>query len=66
MNRYQELIALIETFQEDFRKFYERGNASAGVRVRKHMADLKRKAQEIREEVQSLKLEKKEEKQSEP
>jgi hypothetical protein len=30
------------------------------------MADLKRKAQEIREEVQSLKLEKKEEQQSEP
>ncbi|MBS4028943.1 MAG: histone H1 [Ignavibacteriales bacterium] len=55
MNRHQELLDLIQTFAEDFKKFYEKQNASAGVRVRKDMAALKRKAQEIRDEVQGMK-----------
>lgn len=55
MNRYQELLDLIQTFQKDFEKFYVKGNKSAGTRVRKHMAALKRKAQEIRNEVQEVK-----------
>lgn len=55
MNRYQELLDLIQTFQKDFEKFYVRGNKSAGTRVRKHMAALKRKAQEVRNEVQEIK-----------
>ncbi len=55
MNRYQELLDLIQTFQKDFEKFYQKGNRSAGTRVRKHMASLKRKAQEIRNEVQEVK-----------
>ena len=55
MNRYQELLDLIQTFQKDFEKFYVKGNKSAGTRVRKHMASLKRKAQEIRNEVQDVK-----------
>ncbi len=55
MKAYDELKAMVTSFEEDFRKFYEKGNKSAGTRVRKHMADLKRKAQEIRLEVQSMK-----------
>ena len=55
MNRYQELLDLIQTFQKDFEKFYEKQNKSAGTRVRKHMATLKRKAQEIRNEIQDVK-----------
>lgn len=55
MNRHQELLDLIQTFQKDFDKFYEKRNKSAGTRVRKHMAELKRKAQEIRNEVQEIK-----------
>lgn len=55
MNRYQELLDLIQTFHQDFEKFYKKGNKSAGTRVRKHMAELKRKAQEIRNEVQDIK-----------
>lgn len=55
MNRYQELLDLIQTFQKDFEKFYEKKNKSAGTRVRKNMAALKRKAQEIRNEVQEVK-----------
>jgi phosphoglycerate-specific signal transduction histidine kinase len=55
MNRLQELQELVATFEKDFVKFYEKGNKSAGTRVRKHMNELKRKAQEIRKEVQERK-----------
>jgi hypothetical protein len=55
MNRFQELVELVQSFQKDFEKFYVKGNKSAGVRVRKHMAALKRKAQEVRNEVQEVK-----------
>lgn len=55
MSRFQELVDLVQTFDKDFEKFYGKGNKSAGTRVRKHMNDLKRKAQEIRNEIQALK-----------
>jgi hypothetical protein len=55
MDRYNELKALLESFEPDFEKFYVKGNKSAGVRVRKAMNELKKKAQEIRIEVQNMK-----------
>jgi hypothetical protein len=55
MDRYQELLDLVATFKTDFDKFYLKQNKSAGVRLRKHMATLKHKAQEIRNEVQEVK-----------
>ncbi len=55
MNRYQELLALVQSFEKDFEKFFVKGNKSAGTRVRKAMNELKRKAQEIRVEVQQVK-----------
>lgn len=55
MDRLQELKDLVASFEKDFVKFFEKGNKSAGTRVRKHMNELKRKAQDIRKEVQELK-----------
>jgi hypothetical protein len=55
MNKFQELVDLVQSFHKDFEKFYEKQNKSAGTRVRKHMASLKRKAQEIRNDVQAIK-----------
>jgi cytochrome c556 len=55
MNRFQELQDLVASFEKDFNKFYEKGNKSAGTRVRKAMNELKRKAQDIRKEVQEIK-----------
>jgi hypothetical protein len=55
MDRYKELLDLVATFQGDFDKFYLKQNKSAGVRLRKHMANLKKKAQEIRNEIQDVK-----------
>ena len=54
-SRYNELKDLLATFEKDFEKFYDKENKSAGTRVRKAMNDLKRKAQEIRKEVQDMK-----------
>jgi hypothetical protein len=61
MDRYQELLDLVATFKADFDKFYLKQNKSAGVRLRKHMANLKKKAQEIRNEVQDIKAQSTEE-----
>ena len=55
MDRLNELRDLLNTFEKDFVKFYEKGNKSAGTRVRKHMNELKRKAQDIRKEIQEIK-----------
>ena len=61
MSRYTELQDLLASFEKDFEKFYDKGNKSAGTRVRKAMNDLKRKAQDIRKEVQDMKSDKPEE-----
>jgi molybdenum-dependent DNA-binding transcriptional regulator ModE len=55
MSRLQELRDLVNSFEKDFVKFYDKGNKSAGTRVRKAMNELMRKAQEIRKEVQEIK-----------
>lgn len=43
------------SLESDFEKFYDKGNAAAGTRVRKGMQDLKNMAQDIRKEVQDIK-----------
>ncbi len=55
MSRFTELRDLLNSFEKDFIKFYEKGNKSAGTRVRKEMNELKKKAQDIRKEVQQIK-----------
>lgn len=52
MNRYEELQALISTFEKDFTKFYDKGNKEAGIRLRKQMQTLRAFAKTIRDEVQ--------------
>ncbi len=55
MSRFSEIVELVHSFEKDFIKFYDKGNKSAGTRVRKHMNELKRKSQDIRKEVQEIK-----------
>ena len=55
MERYHQLKQLVESFEKDFEKFYVKGNKAAGVRVRKHMQELRQLAQDIRAEIQELK-----------
>lgn len=57
--RLEELRQMLMEFEKDFEKFYEKENNAAGTRVRKHMSMLKQKAQEIRNEVQTMKASRK-------
>ena len=57
MSRFSEVRDLILGMEEDFVKFYDKGNQAAGTRVRKGMQDLKNIAQDIRKEVQDKKNE---------
>lgn len=56
-DRFQQLKELVDSFEQDFGKFYDKQNKAAGVRVRKHMQELRNLAQEIRGEVQGMKKE---------
>jgi hypothetical protein len=55
MQKFEELKKLIASIEEDADKFYNKENSAAGTRLRKSMQDLKNLAQEIRQEVQTLK-----------
>jgi len=55
MSRFDELTKLVESFKPDFDKFYDKGNKTAGVRLRKDMQTLRALAMDIRNEVQSMK-----------
>jgi len=54
-NRFSSLQQRVADMEDDFRKFYEKGNKAAGTRVRKSMQELKQIAQDIRAEVQAKK-----------
>lgn len=62
MNRIEELRSYIAGMEEDFSKFYEKGNAAAGTRARKALQGLKKLASDIRNEIQTKKGEEKESK----
>ena len=55
MDKFKELEALVASMADDIVKFYEKGNKTAGVRVRKTLQDVKALAQEIRKEVSANK-----------
>jgi hypothetical protein len=55
MSRFDELRDFVAEQEEDFNKFYDKGNKAAGTRVRKAMQELKKLAQDIRVEIQDKK-----------
>lgn len=55
MKKYSELKDLIISIEDDFSKFYDKGNNAAGTRARKAMQDIKVLAQDIRKEIQNSK-----------
>lgn len=62
MQKYQNLIEYLKTLEGDVVKFYEKGQSAAGTRLRKGLSELKRLAQDLRNEVQDLKAQRKSEK----
>jgi hypothetical protein len=57
MSKFADLKSFVDGLEDDFGKFYDKGNKAAGTRVRKAMQDLKGMAQDIRIEVQNMKNE---------
>jgi len=57
MEKYEELVAMVETFQKDFDKFYGKGNKTAGIRLRKHMQTMRAFGKDVRDDVQAVKKE---------
>lgn len=55
MEKFNELKVLLDTVEEDIKKFYEKGNKVAGTRIRKSMQEIKKLAQDIRVEIQNIK-----------
>ena len=55
MSRFADLKGFVDSLEDDFSKFYQKGNKAAGTRVRKAMQELKKTAQDIRVEIQSMK-----------
>lgn len=64
MQKYHNLVEFVKTLEGDVVKFYEKGQSAAGTRLRKGLSELKRLAQEIRNEVQDVKTQRKNEKSS--
>lgn len=55
MELYEQLKNLVAGLEEDFTKFYEKGNKAAGTRVRKGCQGVKNLCQEIRVDVSNKK-----------
>lgn len=55
MKKFLELKMLITSAETDARKFYERGNKSAGVRLRKALLLSKTIAQDVRKDISAIK-----------
>ena len=56
---YEDLLNHLKNMETDIQKFYDKGQAAAGIRIRKGLSELKKKAQDMRNEVQKVKLERK-------
>ena len=57
---FQDLLNHLTEMEADIQKFYDKGQAAAGTRIRKGLSELKKKAQDMRNEVQTIKTERKE------
>jgi hypothetical protein len=65
LDKYDMLISILTEeievdgkkydLKEDFEKFFIKGNKTAGTRIRKVMQELKKVAQEVRDDVQEYK-----------
>ena len=53
MQKYETLKSLVANMETDVQKFYN-GNNAAGTRVRKHLQDVKKACQDMRNEVQEI------------
>ncbi len=59
MDKFENLMQSVKNLETDFEKFYVKGQAAAGTRLRKGLSDLRKHAQEIRKDIQEVKAQRK-------
>jgi hypothetical protein len=59
MEKINEIRAMLDAMGKDLEKFYTKGQNSAGTRLRKALNDVRKKCQEIRNDIQSIRAERK-------
>ena len=59
MDKFQQVVDFVQSLEVDFHKFYEKGQAAAGTRVRKGLSELRKLCQDVRKDVQDVKAERK-------
>ena len=59
MEKINELKAMLDGMAKDCEKFYTKGQNSAGTRLRKALNELRKKAQEARNEIQGIRVQRK-------
>jgi len=59
MEKFNGLVQYVQSLETDFHKFYEKGQAAAGTRVRKGLSELRKMCQDVRKDVQDVKAERK-------
>jgi ABC-type Zn uptake system ZnuABC Zn-binding protein ZnuA len=62
MKKLEDLSQAVRNLEADFVKFYEKGQAAAGTRLRKGLSELRKLAQDARKEIQETKATRKSEK----
>jgi ABC-type Zn uptake system ZnuABC Zn-binding protein ZnuA len=62
MKKLEDLSQAVRNLEADFVKFYEKGQAAAGTRLRKGLSELRKLAQDARKEIQETKAARKSEK----
>ncbi len=58
-DKHTQIIEFVKEMETDVEKFYVKGQAAAGTRVRKALSELKKMAQDMRNEVQDIKAKRK-------
>ncbi len=58
-DKYTQLLEFIKNMETDVEKFYVKGQSAAGTRVRKALSEVKKMAQDMRNEIQTIKAERK-------
>jgi hypothetical protein len=59
MEKFENLVQAVKNLETDFEKFYVKGQAAAGTRLRKGLSDLRKQAQEVRKDIQDVKASRK-------
>jgi hypothetical protein len=61
MEKFNHLNEILDTMKTDIEKFYDKGQNAAGTRLRKSLNELRKKAAEIRKDIQEERLKRKSE-----